>query len=371
MKDPRNTKLAKNLLSYSINLQPGENILIEVADDGEALAAELIKQSYSMGAKPFLTVVNRTLQREILLGADDGLISNLARYDSTKMKDMQAYISIRGAHNASEYSDIPNEKMNIYRTKYVKPVHFDIRVPNTKWCLLNYPTAALAQAANMSTEKFEDFYFDVCTLDYGKMSKAMDPLVELMAKTDRVRITGVNTDLSFSIKGLNPVKCDGKQNIPDGEVFSAPVKDSVNGRISFNTPSEYDGKLFNNISLEFKDGKIVKAEANDTEAINRILDTDEGSRYIGEFALGVNPYIVNPMKDVLFDEKIMGSLHFTPGSAYDECFNGNRSAIHWDLVYIQTPEYGGGEIWFDNILIRKDGRFVLKDLETLNPENLK
>jgi aminopeptidase len=202
------------------------------------------------------------------------------------------------------------------------------------------------------------------------MSKAMDPLVELMENTDRVRITGVGTDLSFSIKGMPAIKCAGEVNIPDGEVFSAPIRDSVNGYITYNTPAEYQGFTYENIRLEFKNGKIVKATANDTERINKVFDTDDGARYVGEFAIGVNPYITKPMKDTLFDEKIMGSIHFTPGSAYDDCDNGNESAIHWDLVFIQTPEFGGGEIWFDDNLIRKDGKFVFESLKVLNPENL-
>jgi aminopeptidase len=246
----------------------------------------------------------------------------------------------------------------------------EVRVPSTKWCILRYPNPSMAQRANMSTEGFEDFYFNVCNLDYAKLSKAMEPLVELMEATDRVRITGKDTDLTFSIKGLPAIKCDGHRNIPDGEVFTAPVRESVNGVITFNTPALYEGFTFEGIRLEFKDGKIVNATANDQKRLERILDTDEGSRYAGEFSLGLNPYILNPMRDTLFDEKISGSLHFTPGSCYDECDNGNKSAIHWDLVFIQRPEFGGGEIYFDDHLVRKDGRFVLPALATLNPENL-
>jgi aminopeptidase len=371
MKDPRVARLAKNLLHYSINLKPKENLLIELIGAGDELATELIKEAYSLGANPFVTIKNKKLQRELLIGTSKEHMSQIAKYEAARMKDMNAYVTISGAYNSLEYSDVPAEKMSIYRAQLVKPVHLDIRVPNTKWCLMNYPTKTMSQSANMSTEEFEDFYFQVCTLDYSKMSKAMDPLAELMRKTDKVRITGVGTELTFSIKGLSPIKCDGKLNIPDGEVFSAPIKNSVNGCISYNTPSEYEGKLYENVRLEFNEGKIIKATANNTEGINKIFDTDEGARYIGEFALGVNPYIVKPMKDILFDEKIMGSFHFTPGASYEECFNGNKSSIHWDLVCIQTPEYGGGEIWFDDVLIRKDGKFVLKELEMLNPENLK
>lgn len=371
MKDPRISQLAKTLLGYSVKLQPGENVLIEVYDSGEELAAELIKEAYRIGGKPFLTVKNRRLMRELLLGTDSEHMAMTGRYEAERMKDMHAYIGIRGAANSADWSDVPSEKLTIYQHDFYKPVHFDIRVPKTKWCVLRYPNSSMAQMANMSTEQFEDFYFQVCNLDYAKMSKAMDPLVELMSKTDKVRIKGEGTDLSFSIKGLPAIKCAGGSNIPDGEVYSAPVIDSVNGYLTYNTPAEYQGYTYENIRFEFKDGKIINATANNTERINKVLDIDEGARYIGEFALGVNPHIVKPMKDTLFDEKIMGSFHFTPGSSYDKCFNGNKSAIHWDLVCIQTPEYGGGEIWFDDVLIRKDGRFVLPELDVLNPEKLK
>ena len=371
MKDPRVSKLAKNLLDYSLELKAGENLLIELFDDGEELVKELVKETYRIGAKPFVSIKHRELHRELLLGTNAEHMAQIAKYEAARMKEMDAYISVRGFTNSLEFSDIPSKKMSIYRANWVKPVHFDIRVTNTKWCLMNYPTEAMSQAANMSTEQFEDFYFNVCTLDYSKMSKAMNPLVELMSRTDKVRISGVGTELTFSIKGLPPIKCDGKLNIPDGEVFSAPVKDTVNGYITYNTPSEYEGKLYENVRLEFLDGKIIKATSNDTLGINEIFDTDEGARYVGEFALGVNPYIVKPMKDILFDEKIMGSFHFTPGASYENCYNGNKSSVHWDLVCIQTPEYGGGEIWFDDILIRKDGRFIIKELDVLNPQNLK
>ncbi|MBQ3574647.1 MAG: aminopeptidase, partial [Clostridia bacterium] len=262
-------------------------------------------------------------------------------------------------------------KMDIYSRIYGEPVHGEIRVPKTRWCVLRFPTPGMAQAASMSQEGFENFFFDVCTMDYSRMDRAMDALKKLMESTDKVRITGPGTDLTFSIKGMPAIKCAGEANIPDGEIYSAPIKDSVNGVLSYNTPSMMDGFTFENVKLTFRDGKIIEATANDTERINQIFDMDEGARYVGEFAIGVNPYITKPMKNTLFDEKIMGSFHFTPGAAYDDCFNGNRSALHWDLVCIQTQEYGGGEMYFDDVLIRKDGRFVVPELECLNPENLK
>jgi len=369
--DSRITTLAKNLIHYSTNLQKGEKILIEVFDDAHPLAKALVKEVYNVGALPFLTIKSNELQRALISGASEDQLNIIAAYEANRMKQMDAYLGIRASANVSELSDVPGEKMKLYQQHWQKPVHSDIRVPDTKWCVMRYPNGSMAQLANMSTEAFEDFYFNVCNLDYAKMDTAMTPLVELMNRTDKVHIIGPSTDLSFSIKDIPAVKCSGLRNIPDGEVYTAPVKNSIYGKLSYNTPAVYQGVTYENISLTFEAGKIIDATANYTEKINEVFDTDAGARYVGEFALGVNPYITTPMKDTLFDEKIQGSFHFTPGMAYKEANNGNSSAIHWDLVCIQTPEYGGGEIYFDDVLIRKDGRFVLDELQGLNPENLK
>lgn len=368
--DPRITTLARSLVHYSTRLQPGEKLLIEMIDDALPLAKALIDECYKADGMPFLTIKNNSLQRTLLRQATAEQLTRNGEWEAERMRSMDAYIGIRASENVSEMADVPPEKMQLYQQYWSKPVHTDIRVPDTKWCVLRYPNAAMAQLANMSTEAFEDFYFDVCTLDYEKMAKAMDPLIELMQRTDKVQITGPDTNLIFSIKGIPSVKCSGLRNIPDGEVYTAPVKYSVNGVISYNTPAVYQGVTYENIRLEFTDGKIVKAIANHSEQMNKVLDTDDGARFIGEFALGLNPHIHLPMKDTLFDEKINGSFHFTPGNAYETAFNGNRSAVHWDLVCIQRPEFGGGEIWFDDRLIRKDGRFVIPELAGLNPENL-
>lgn len=371
MKDVRIEKLAENLINYSCELKAGEKILIENIGNEVPLSRALIREAYKVGAIPYLTVKNPELDRVLLEQCTEEQIKDMAKYELARMKDMDAYIGIRSGENVSEKSSVPAEKMKLYMALFNKPVHSEQRVNHTRWCVMRYPSHSMAQLANAPTEYFEDFYFNVCNLDYGKMSKAMEPLVKIMNAADKVRITGKDTDLSFSIKGLNAIKCDGKLNIPDGEVYTAPVRDSVNGVITYNCPAVYQGVTFENIRLEFKNGKIVKATANDTERINQIFDSDEGARYVGEFAIGLNPYIEKPMKDTLFDEKIKGSLHFTPGSCYDDCNNGNKSSIHWDLVFIQRPEYGGGEIWFDDKLIRKDGIFVPDELQGLNPENLK
>jgi len=370
MNDPRINQLARNLVNYSCSVKPGEKVLIETMGFEVPLTRAVIREIYKAGGLPFVTIKNDEIRRAILKECTVEQVKLMASFELARMKEMDAYIGIRAGENTNELSDIDDEKMQIYNKYFSKPVHMEERVNNTKWVILRYPNASMAQLAEMPTELFEDFYFKVCNLDYAKMSKAMDKLVEIMEKTDKVHITGPGTDITFSVKGLPAVKCEGRRNIPDGEVYTAPVRDSVNGYITYNTPSKYQGFTFDNIRLEFKDGKIVRATANDSEKINKILDTDEGARYIGEFSLGLNPYIEKPMKDTLFDEKINGSFHFTPGGCYKSCNNGNRSAIHWDLVMIQRPEYGGGEIWFDDVLIRRDGLFVPKELQCLNPENL-
>lgn len=371
MKDPRIEQLAKNLIRYSCRLQAGEKVLIDMFGTELDLVKELVKEAYAVGGIPFVNLNNHEVSRALLMGATAEQLDLQASWDVARMKAMDAYIGIRAGNNASEHADVPAEKSQLHQIHYNSPVHSKVRVNDTKWVVLRYPNHSMAQLANMSTEAFEEFYFNVCNLDYSKMDKAMDALVELMNNTDQVHIKGPGTDLTFSIKDIPAIKCSGQYNIPDGEVYTAPVRNSINGTLTYNTKTKYLGTTFDSVSFEFKDGKIIHATANETEKINKILDTDEGARYIGEFAIGVNPYILHPMLDTLFDEKIDGSFHFTPGQAYENAYNGNNSSIHWDIVCIQRPEYGGGEMYFDGRLIRKDGRFVIPELECLNPENLK
>ncbi len=369
--DKRIKTLAHNLVSYSCKVKKGDKVYINYTGPStEDLARQLVKEVYAAGGLPFVHYINPRLQREVLMNCTEEQLKLMAEIDSREMARMDCYIGVRGSDNVSELSDVPAEKMHLYDTLYSTPVHHDIRVPRTRWVVLRYPNMSMAQLSGTSTEAFEDFYFRVCNLDYSRMARAMEALVDLMNRTDRVRLTGQGTDLTFSIQGIPAVACAGELNIPDGEVYTAPVRDSVNGVITYNTPSLYQGFTFENVSLEFRDGKIVQASANNSGRLNQVLDTDEGARYVGEFAIGVNPYILNPMKDILFDEKIMGSIHFTPGNCYEDASNGNTSAIHWDLVMIQREEFGGGEIYFDDRLIRRNGRFVLPELECLNPENL-
>jgi len=368
MQDPRYDKLAKLLVNYSTKLQPGDKVLLDMFEVPAEMTVALLRAVRAAKALPFVQVHQGRVSREIALGATDEQFAIIAEHELARMKKMDSYIAIRGSDNITEMSDVPGDRMKLMMGK-MRPV-LDWRVKKTRWCVLRWPTASMAQLAGMSTEQFENFYFDVCTLNYAKMIPGMKTLQSLMAATDQVHLKGTGTDLRFSIKDIGAIICGGSHNIPDGEVFSCPIKDSVEGHVSFNAPTIYQGTGFDSIRLAFNKGKVVEATSNNTKRLNQILDSDAGARYIGEFSLGFNPHIKHPMRDILFDEKISGSFHFTPGQAYEEADNGNRSQIHWDMVCIQRKDYGGGEVWFDGKLIRKDGLFLPKSLQSLNPDRL-
>jgi aminopeptidase len=364
MTDPRYTKLARLLVEYSTALKKQDQVLLDMIDVPDEFVVQLIRAVRTAGAIPLVEVRHTRVIREMLIEMTERQATLFRDIELQRMKKFQAYIAVRGSANASENADVASDRMALY-SRILRPV-LNYRVNKTRWCVLRWPTPSMAQAAGMSTEALENLYFDVCTLDYRKMARAMVPLEKRMKAANKVQIKGPGTDLAFSIKGIGAKMCKGDRNIPDGEVFSCPVRDSVNGSIQFNTPTIYSGTKFENVRLEFRNGRIVQASANQTEKLNEILNTDAGARYTGEFSLGLNPRIMNPMCDILFDEKIAGSLHLTPGQAYEECDNGNRSSVHWDMVLIQRPEWGGGEVWFDGELIRKDGRFQPRDLRPLN-----
>jgi len=366
--DPRITQLAEGLIGFSTALKKGERVLIDAFDVPDAIVIALIRAARKHGAHPLVQNHRARITRELSLGAEEAQFAPHAEVELARMQKMDAYIALRGSENIFEGSDVPSDKVQLV-TRLMKPV-LDHRVGKTKWVVLRWPTPAMAQQAGMSTEAFEEFYLRVCTLDYSLFTPGMAALAKLMNTTDRVHIKGPGTDLRFSIKGIGSQPCGGLRNIPDGEVFSCPVKDSVEGVVQYNAPTVYLGSSFDNIRLEFRKGRVVEATSSNTKRLNEILSSDEGARYIGEFAIGFNPCILEPMRDILFDEKIAGSFHFTPGQAYEGVGNGNKSQVHWDMVCIQRPEYGGGEIWFDGVLIRKDGLFVPKALHKLNPDYL-
>lgn len=366
MSDPRERELARMLVRFSVKLQRGESCLINAVDVPESMVEELVAAVYDAGGNPQVNMTSVRIERALAAGSTDESLEKWAECDAYRMRKMDAFIGIRGIVNPRESATL-GQQYSRYMQLYNTPVHHDIRVPHTKWVVLRYPTQMMAYQAGMGTREFEDYYYRVTTgVDYEAMARAMEKAKAFLDQADRVEIVAPGTDLTFSIKGMGSVPCAGLRNIPDGEIYTCPVKQSVNGTITYNTASTYNGHCFTDVSFLIRDGKIVEASADDTDALNAVLDTDEGARYFGEFALGCNPQITFAMDNILFDEKIAGSIHFTPGNAYEECDNGNRSAVHWDLVQIQRPEFGGGEIRIDGSLVRKDGVFVHPAFADLN-----
>ncbi len=372
MHDPRLDDLAAQLVGYSLDLKAGEKLYLEVKGlEALELGRAILRAATARGAVPFWYYNDDDVARHFVRHAGREQLAAWGAFHRGIMEQVDAYIGVRGGANPYDLADLDAERRGWFDQAYWQEVHLGVRLQK-KWCVLRYPNPAMAMLAQRPTEEFADFYFRVCNLDYARLSRAMDPLQALMERTDQVRLRGPGTDLTFSLKGMPAVKCDGHRNIPDGEIYAAPVRDSAQGVVTYNTASLHAGRLHRNVRFEVRDGRIERATCDgDQEALQRVLDVDEGARYFGEFALGLNPHITAPLQDTLFDEKIAGSFHLTPGNAYARSDNGNKSALHWDLVCLQTPEHGGGEIWFDGVLVRRDGLFVLPELAGLNPEALR
>ena len=359
--------LANTIVNYSLHLKENSRVIVNFHKEAIPLVEELIKEAQKVGAIMVLNMTEPRLNARLAEKNNESRLEHLKKIKEFEVQNYDAFIQIHSSFNDYESKNVPKEMIKKYGSM-VQELD-DIRINEREWVLLNYPTDLDAYKAKMTTADFNEFALEVMTVDYAQMSKDIAPLKELMEKTDKVRIVSPRTDITFSIKGMPAIPCTGEKNIPDGEIYSAPIKTSVNGTITYNTPSPYQGNVYNHVSLTFENGKIINATCDeDNDKLNEIFDTDEGARYVGEFALGFNPKILYPMGDILYDEKILGSLHFTPGRCYADCDNGNVSSIHWDMVLIQREDFGGGEIYFDDILIRKDGKFVLDELKVLNYE---
>lgn len=364
--EERIKKLSSTIVNYSINVHENDRVLIQYENkECSKLVKCLIEDIYKNKGIPSVDLIDNELNTLILEKANSKTIDQIVKLKESQVENFDCFIRICYTENEYEDKNLNPDIRKELGSKLQKVD--DIRINQRRWVLLNYPSLIDAYKAKMKYDNFYNYSMDIMNVDYKSMNEKIKPLKDLMEKTDKVRIVSPGTDITFSIKGLPAIPCCGVYNIPDGELYTAPIKDTVNGVITYNTPSPYQGNIFNNIRLEFENGQIVNCSAsNDVELLKKIFDTDEGARYIGEFSLGFNPMITFPMGDILYDEKIMGSIHFTPGRCYEDCNNGNISSIHWDLVLIQTKEYGGGEIYFDDVLIRKDGKFVLDNLKQLN-----
>lgn len=361
----KDQELATLLLDHSTELKKGQNVLVQLIGlNGINLLRALVEQIRARGAHPFLQIEDSETQRLLIENGDVEFWKRQAEVDQLPlMKQMHAFIGIRAAENIYENSRAGKEANKAYSEHFLTPVHFEERVNNTNWCVLRYPSPAFAMNAKMPTQAFTEFYYKACLVDYARLAEAMKPLEKRLRSTDEIHLKGDGTDIRFSVKGQNWIPCFGKRNIPDGELFSSPILNSVNGHITY-APSVYQGKPFEFVKLKVENGVVVDFDSSNNDALKDILDTDEGARRFGEFSFGLNPVIESPMYDILFDEKIYGSNHLTLGNDYEIAANGNSSSIHWDLVCI------GADVYLDGALVREGRHFVTEDLMGLNPEQL-
>ncbi len=359
-------ELAKFICQESLDLQKGEKVLISAGSiEAKELIEALVIEASAMETFVYTKIDDLRLESLKKRTMSIEVLDDLREFEEYKVNFFDAFIYIHYEENDYELKTLDktkNDKINQALSHSI-----DVRANEKKWVILKYPSMLDAYKNQMSYKEYYQYAMEAMTIDYKKLYENIKPLKKLMEQTNNVRIVSPNTDISFSVKGMTAIPCVGEKNIPDGEIYTAPVKESVEGTITYNTPSPYHGNVYHHVSLTFSKGKIIKATSDEEkDLLQTIFAVDEGARYVGEFSFGLNPRITKPMGNILYDEKIFGSIHFTPGAAYEECDNGNRSAVHWDLVLIQTEEYGGGEIYFDDVLIRKDGLFVLETLQNLN-----
>ncbi len=357
---------ARIIVRHALKVQPGAKVMIDALDDCEELIIAVLSEINSVGALPYMIHESIRVRANWLRQATKEQMDLWFAHKAAIRREMDHVLQIRGQENWSELADVPPETLRYFGHLHIR-MGKEGRKDGANTTIIRYPSKSLAQQGGMSTDAFTDLFFRLSTMNFKVLHREMEPLKEAIDKANDVRIVAPGTDLSFSIAGLTTSISAGTWNIPDGETAMTIVRESANGRIAYNVPSSHQGLVFRNIALTFKDGKITDIEADERENMEAILDTDEGARYIGEFAIGVNPYLRHHMIDTLYDEKMAGSLHFTPGGTDS---NGRLSSVHWDIVQSHLPPYSGGEIYLDGKLWRKDGLFVDKALLRLNPDAL-
>ncbi|AZR72292.1 hypothetical protein BBF96_02105 [Anoxybacter fermentans] len=358
MGDPRIEKLADILVNYSVEVKEGERVLISGSILARPLIEEIVKKVAQAGAEPVTRITLETAGYLFMKYGSEEIIGRTNEVFLDMIKKCDALISINAPENTKYMSTIDPKRLSLHQ-KALMPISEYVMGGNVRWVGCNFPVPALAQEAEMSLEEYENFVYSATNIDWVENSKYQDKIKAIFDAGKEVRIVGPGTDLTFSIEGREGIKCDGRNNMPDGEIFYAPIENSANGYITYDFPAMRMGKEVSGIRLEFKDGKVVKASATKNEDfLLSSLDTDEGARYIGEFGIGVNYGIQRFTKDILFDEKIGGTIHLALGRAYPESGGKNVSAIHWDMIKDLRKD---GKIILDGKVVAENGKFLIED----------
>ncbi len=355
--DPRLNKMADILINHSLKVKKGERVLISADILAKPFVLVLYEKLIKKGAAEIRVQFDSYEFAEIYFkNASQKQIKIFPKISFSEMKQIDCYLAIRASGNRKALSKIDAFKI-AEREKTIRPI-LDWRAEKTRWVIANFPCEAFAQEAEMSLAEYEDFVFKgVGGVDWKKLAKNQEKIKRLVNKAKNVRIIASDTDLTFFIKGRKAISDDGEKNMPGGEVFTSVVEDSANGHIKYSFPAIYMGREVSNIRLEFKKGKVIKATADKNEKdLNKIIDMDKGARFIGEFGIGNNFQITRFTKDILYDEKIGGTIHLALGKGYKETLSKNKSALHWDMICDLRKD---GELWFDKKLVQKNGKWLV------------
>jgi aminopeptidase len=356
MADPRIKRLADILVNYSVKIKKGDLVRLNFEEDGKELALECYKLILKRGAFPSINASMPGFAYTYYQNASEAQLKKFPKLAMIEAKMINASIGIGAEYNTKELTNIDPKKISM-RRKITRTIT-DVIIKKNNWVICEFPTNALAQDAEMSLEEFEDFAYTATNLDWQKESKKQDRLKAILDKGKKVRILAPDTDLTFSIAGRKAIKCDGHRNMPDGEVFIAPCEDTTEGYIKYTYPAIYGGREVAGVHLEFKNGKVIKATAEKGEDfLKEMIASDKGSCKLGEFGVGVNFGIKRFVKQILFDEKIGGTIHLALGMAYPEGGGKNKSAVHWDMIKDLRK---GGKVLVDGKVIQENGKFAFK-----------
>ena len=355
MVDTETAKTAKIIVEHSAKIKKGDYVQIIADYDAKDIVLELYRLALLKGAYPKPHISLPGISYTYYKYATEKQLRHFPKVAMYEMKNSDVVIMIGATRNTKELANIDPKRVAA-RQRVIEPI-FRHRTEKTRWVIFYYPTPALAQEAGMSFQEFEEFTFRATNVDYGAMERQQEKLKKLLDDGNTVRIVAKNTDLKFSIKGRKGIKCCGQYNLPDGEVFTSPVENTAEGHIEFSYPALYQGREVEGIRLEFRKGKAVKATASKNQAfLRKVLETDKGAKYIGEFGIGTNYKLNRFVKNILFDEKLGGTIHLAMGMAYKEAGGRNKSAIHWDIL---ADMKRGGRLYIDGKLIQKNGKFLI------------
>jgi aminopeptidase len=353
--DPRWRELGELLVNYSLAVQPGEKVMVAMGElESYPLVRGVFEAVVKAGGYPQVQFLSESLRHQLLKYGSAEQLAWVPALEAYGMEWADCYLGLRGASNLHEHDDIPADRLSLNQKAMGKISA--LRWEKTRWCLVRVPNAAFAQQAQTDEETITEMFFNACLLDWPKESARWREWAKRLDGSKRVRVTGRETDLSFSVQGRKWFAWEGKSNMPDGEIMTAPVEDSLNGEIFFDLPGVLSGRLIHDIRLRWKAGRLLEASSSTNQDFLRaVLATDAGSGIVGEFAMGTNLAVNRFCKDILIDEKIGGTVHLAFGRSYPECGGLNSSAIHWDIVKDIRAE---GLVEVDGTPVLRNGEFL-------------